>query len=108
MNVVTSINRMRLSSLVRIVVVYVYIMQTVKDELFDLSVHVQFFLFLFLIFPQTHLLNSWCLMGWTMHRKMTIIESINIKDGGQEDWAVHRCLPRGYLRLSEAQRRQRV
>lgn len=47
MNVVTSINRMRLSSLVRIVVVYVYIMQTVKDELFDLSVHVQFFVFVF-------------------------------------------------------------
>lgn len=31
MNVVTSINRMRLSLLVPVIVVYVYIMQTVED-----------------------------------------------------------------------------
>lgn len=72
------------ASLFLTVVVYMYIMHTVKDQLLDLSVHVQF---LFVSFSLTHLLNSWCLMGWTMHRKKTIIESVNIKDDGEEDWS---------------------
>lgn len=61
-------------------IVYMYIMHTVEDQLLGLSVRVQF---LFVSFSLTHLLNSWCLMGWTMHRKKTIIESVNIKDDGE-------------------------